>query len=366
MAIRIIIAGGGTGGHVFPAIAIAEEIKKKRSDAEITFIGTKKKIESRVIPQRGYPFYSIWISGWSRTLRWDSILFPVKVLVAMIQSYTILKKIKPDIVVGTGGYVCGPVVRMASMLGIPSVIQEQNSYPGVTTRMLAQRADRVHITFDETKKYLKRTDNVFVSGNPTRNELENVTRNKALKKFNFDSSRPVVLIFGGSLGADTINNAVINALPVLRKHKAQMIWITGTLRYDEIYKKMGEQQDCIVVPFLDDMAAAYAAATVAVCRAGATTIAELTRLGVPAILVPYPYAAANHQEFNARTVSDQGAARLLLDADAVRELPLHMDELLGNNEVLDTMRERSRSLGNPEAGSIIADSILELAERKAQ
>ncbi len=365
-AVRIIFTGGGTGGHIFPAVAIAEEVKKSKPDAEIFFIGTKNKIEAKVIPKKGYPFYSIWISGWRRKLHWESILFPLKVIVAMIQSYSILKKINPDVVVGTGGYVCGPVVRMASYLGIPTLIQEQNSYPGVTTRMLAPGADQVHITFDETRKYLKHTGNVFTSGNPTRNELDSVSRDEALKKFGFDPSRPVVLVFGGSQGAETINNAILQSMTTLRDNEAQLLWITGDAMYDKVKENVGQHEDHRIVPFIDDMASAYAAATLAVCRAGATTIAELTRTGVPAILVPYPYAAANHQEFNARTLSDHGAARLVLNTDLVRELPDILNELLGSPATLASMRKKAKALGKPDAGKTIAQSILELAERKAQ
>lgn len=363
-SLRVIIAGGGTGGHVFPAIAVAEEIKKSRPDADILFIGTQKKIEARVVPQKGYPFRSIWISGWSRKVRWESLLFPFKVIVAMIQSYTIMKQVKPDVVIGTGGYVCGPVVRTASYLGIPTVIQEQNSYPGVTTRMLAPKADRVHITFDETRKYLRRTDNVFTSGNPTRNELDTVSREDAFQKFNFDPERPVVLVFGGSLGAATINKAVIASMNVLDDHNIQLLWITGDSMYEEILNKTERRPDRLIVPFLDDMASAYAAATIAICRAGATTIAELTRTGVPAILVPYPYAAANHQEFNARTMADNGAARMILNANLVDRLPGVLQELFGEPDKLSSMREKSKTLGKPEAGKIIAASIIDLAERR--
>ncbi len=364
--LRIIIAGGGTGGHVFPAIAIAEEIKKLNPDAEIVFVGTRKKIESWVIPQKGYRFHPVWISGWSRKLQWESILFPIKVIVAMIQSYAIIKRFKPDVVVGTGGYVCGPVVRAASFRGIPTVIQEQNSYPGVTTRMLASKAQCVHITFDETRKYLKRTDNVFTSGNPTRNELGSVAREEALRKFNFDPSKPVVLVFGGSQGAATINNAIAGSIAVFEKHNAQLLWVTGDVMYEGIKEKFEERKDRIIVPFIDDMASAYAAATLAVCRAGATTIAELTRIGLPSILVPYPYAAANHQEFNARTLADNGAARMIRNTDLISELPGVLTEMLSEPGTLAAMSEKARSLGKPDAGKIIARSIIEAAERKAQ
>jgi UDP-N-acetylglucosamine--N-acetylmuramyl-(pentapeptide) pyrophosphoryl-undecaprenol N-acetylglucosamine transferase len=363
-ALRIIFAGGGTGGHVFPALAIAEEIRKIEPDAEVFFIGTKNKIEARVVPGRGYPFRSIWISGWSRRLNPASVLFPIKLMVAMIQSYTLIREIKPDVVVGTGGYVCGPVVRAARLLRIPTVIQEQNSYPGATTRMLARHADRVHITFDETRKYLRRLDNVEMSGNPTRSELDGVSRGAAMKKFGFDPKRPVMLVFGGSQGAVTINNAVLASLPVLERFGGQLLWITGDSMYDGIRKRTAGREGCIVVRFMDDMASAYAAASFALCRAGATTIAELTRTGVPSILVPYPYAAANHQEVNARTLTARGAARMIKDANLGGQLAFVLEEFLTHPASLDTMREEAKKLGKPDAGKVIAESIIKLAARE--
>lgn len=365
-SLRVIVTGGGTGGHVFPSIAIAEEIKKINPRADILFVGTKKKIESRVVPQRGFAFQTIWISGWSRKVRWESILFPLKVIVAMIQSFLILKKFKPDVVVGTGGYVCGPVVRTASYLGIPTVIQEQNSFPGVTTRMLAPRATQVHITFDETRIYLKRRDNVYTSGNPTRDELGRVTRDEALRKFNFDGSRLVLLVFGGSQGALTINNAIIESMKVLDEYNVQLLWITGDVSYEKVKQTIGYRKDCLIVPFLEDMAAAYAAASLVICRAGATTIAELTRTGVPSVLVPYPFAAANHQEFNARTLSEQGAAILIRNDDVKHKLPGLLRDLFDTPEKLNEMRNKAKSLGKPDAGRNVAQAIVELVEKERQ
>ncbi len=362
--LRIIIAGGGTGGHVFPAIAIAEEIHRMKSDADILFIGTKKKIEARIIPQRGYPFRPIWISGWSRRFNAGSFLFPLKVIVAMYQSYRLMRDIRPDVVVGTGGYVCGPVIRMAAHLGIPTLIQEQNSYPGVTTRMLARRATQVHITFEETKAHLKRTDNVYVTGNPTRAELESVPRDVALRKFGFQQETFVLLAFGGSLGAATINSALLEALPVIEEKKIGVIWITGDALYERVKEQAGNRKEMLIVPFLDDMASAYAAASLALCRAGATTIAELSRVGVPSILVPYPYAAANHQEFNARTFADHGAARMVLNQDLIRELPGILSELSGNPSELDRMRTQARLLGKPGAARAIAEAVLLLSGKR--
>jgi UDP-N-acetylglucosamine--N-acetylmuramyl-(pentapeptide) pyrophosphoryl-undecaprenol N-acetylglucosamine transferase len=363
-ALRIIFAGGGTGGHVFPALAIAEEIRKLEPGAEVFFIGTKNKIEARVVPAKGYPFRSIWISGWSRRLNPGSMLFPIKLMVAMIQSYGLIREIKPDVVVGTGGYVCGPVVRAARLLRIPTVIQEQNSYPGATTRMLARHADLVHITFDETRKYLRRLDNVQTSGNPTRSELDAVPREAALKKFGFDPKRPVMLVFGGSQGAATINRAVLESLPVLERFGGQLLWITGKTMYDAVRERTAGKEGYVVVGFMDDMASAYSAASFALCRAGATTIAELTRTGVPSILVPYPFAAANHQEVNARTLTGRGAARMIKDADLSEQLASVLEEFLTHPALLDAMRDEAKKLGKPDAGKVIAESIIKLAGRE--
>jgi UDP-N-acetylglucosamine--N-acetylmuramyl-(pentapeptide) pyrophosphoryl-undecaprenol N-acetylglucosamine transferase len=362
-AVRILIAGGGTGGHVFPAIAIADEIIKREPNAEILFIGTRDKIESRVVPQRGYRFRPIWISGWSRRLRADSLLFPVKLITSMIQSWSILKKFRPDVVVGTGGYVCGPVVRTASFLGVPTAIQEQNSYPGVTTRMLAGKADRVFVSFDETRRHLKRSDNVIVTGNPTRGELDGVSREAALKAFGFDPNRPVLLAFGGSLGAASINGAVIGILPLLDRLGVQLIWATGEIAFESTQHIAAERRADRIVPFIDDMASALAAADVALCRAGATAIAELTRVGVPAILVPYPFAAANHQELNARTLAERGAARIIADNQLPDKLPAALEELFASAETRNEMRRRSKEMGNPNAGPAIAETILKLAKQ---
>jgi UDP-N-acetylglucosamine--N-acetylmuramyl-(pentapeptide) pyrophosphoryl-undecaprenol N-acetylglucosamine transferase len=202
--VRVVFAGGGTGGHLFPAIALADEIRKTNPDAEILFVGTSTKIEARVVPAAGYKFRTIWISGFHRNFRPSNLLFPVKIVVALFQARSILGSFKPDVVVGTGGYVSGPVLRTAMMMRIPTLIQEQNSYPGVTTRALAVKADEVHLTFENSAKYFRRTDNLFFTGNPTRGSLDAVKRHDALKLFGFDSvsTDKTVLVVGGSLGAD--------------------------------------------------------------------------------------------------------------------------------------------------------------------
>lgn len=360
---KVIFAGGGTGGHVFPAIAIADEVKKLDPAAEILFIGTKEKIESRLIPQKGYQFRTIWISGFQRKLSLDNLLFPAKVLVSLLQSLILLKSEKPDVVVGTGGYVCGPVLYIASMLGIPTVVQEQNSLPGVTTRLLSARATEVHLMFESAVQYLKRSDNVKITGNPTRDILGSISRSAALDHFGFLGSKKNLLILGGSLGALSINNAVVRCLKELGNAGIQIIWQTGERDFDRIKSLAQEFLDIRVYKFIESMEYAYAAADLALCRAGAITIAELTRLGVPTVFIPYPYAAANHQVENAKAIVNANAAEMILDHEADRKTCEVVLGLIRDDERLRVMHENSLMLGKPAAAKEIAQSVIALGHR---
>lgn len=367
-AVTIVFAGGGTGGHLFPALAIADEIRKRKPDAQIAFVGTRDKLEARVVPQRGYAFHAIWISGLRRTWTFGNLLFPLKVLVACVQSFFLLRKLKPDVVVGTGGYVCGPPLVMASLLGIPTVIQEQNTLPGITTRLLAARATQVHLSFEATKEFLKRTDNIVVSGNPTR-MTEPIDREEGLRLFHLNPEKKTLLVFGGSLGASSINRAVAAILSDLRAMDVQTIWQTGELDYESMHRtvqQMGADREEPVVrvyKFIDRMQYAYAACDLVVCRAGATTLAELTSYGVPAILVPYPFAAADHQRRNAEMMVRAKAAEMVHDADLGVQLLGKLQELLTDDHRRTMMAERARALGKPDAAATVATAVLALAER---
>lgn len=360
--LRIIFAGGGTGGHLFPAIAIAEACKQVRPDAEILFVGTKEKIEARVVPQYGFQFQSIWISGVQRRRFFKNLLIPLKIIVAMMQSYSIIKNFKPNIVIGTGGYTAAPVLFAASLMKIPTMIHEQNSYPGVTTRMLAKRVSQVHLTFEESTKYFSKKDNLIVSGNPTRGSLEQANRVDALKYFGFTNEmKKTVLVFGGSLGAQTINNAMMKCVEQLVKNDIRIIWQTGAEDFNRVQKECASHSPAVkVLQFIDRMDFAYAVADLVVCRAGATTIAELTRLGKAAILIPYPHAAANHQTENAKVLANAGAAQLLYDNEAVEKLPEVLLNVLNNEEKLSAMRTTSKQLGRPDAVHTIVRHALEL------
>ena len=361
--LRAIFAGGGTGGHLFPAIAIADEFRALRPGSEILFVGTRKKLESRVVPERGYALRTIWISGFRRGFRPGNLLFPLKVLTSMLQARSIIRNFHPDVVVGTGGYVSGPVLAAAVRAGIPTLIQEQNSYPGVTTRILARRVDEVHLTFESSRKLIGRTENVFVTGNPTRASLGGVSREDGLRAFGFDpaSANATVLIVGGSLGAHSINEAIARHVGTFESRGIRCIWQTGT-EDAKAYAVLEKPGSVWTRPFIDRMDCAYAAADLVVCRAGATTIAELTRLGKPAVLIPYPHAAANHQVENARTLVEAGAAELIPDHEAAARVGTVVTGLIDGGK-LGAMSGRSRALGKPDAAREIARRMIDLAGR---
>jgi len=342
-------------------------MKKIADEAEILFIGTKKRIEAQVVPKTGYKFRTIWISGFRRGLSLANLLFPLKLAVSLVQSFFIVKNFKPDVVIGTGGYVSGPVLRIASAFGIPTLIQEQNSCPGTTTRMLAEKVDEVHLTFESSKKYFKRTGNLFVTGNPTRASLEHADRKEALSYFGFNPQERLktLLVFGGSLGAGSLNRAFLKDIKELIKHDLRIIWQTGETDYRKVLDgTAGIARDRLWVDkFIERMDYSYSASDLAVCRSGATTIAELTRLGKAAILVPYPRAAADHQTENARSLRDAGAAELIPDNELSSKLVPAVVSLLRGN-LLEEMGEKSRKLGKPSAGRDIAIRALALAGNK--
>jgi len=256
----LVFAGGGTGGHLYPALAIADEIRRRHADADIVFVGTRGKIESHVVPARGYPLVTIWISGFRRRVSAETLLFPLKVLVALLESALLLRRKRPDVVIGTGGYVCGPVVAAAQMLGRRTLIQEQNSVPGATTRMLAGRADEVHIAFEGSGKYLRRKDNIRLTGNPTRDVLGKVTREEGAQFFGLDPGKMTLFVFGGSRGAATINAAMAPLAGSLAGEGIQVLWQTGEEDIGALRQRFGGVGRGVqLFPFIEKMEYAYAA-----------------------------------------------------------------------------------------------------------
>lgn len=360
MAPRVLFAGGGTGGHLYPAIAIADAVRTIAPDAVILFIGTKDKIEAQVVPKCGYAFATIWISGVRRSLSLSTLLVPVKLITALVQSFMHIRRFRPDVVVGTGGYVCGPPAFVANLLGIPVVLQEQNSYPGVTTRLLAHRVRQVYLTFERSQRFLRRQDNTKVSGNPVRSSVGTVSREEGAQRLGIDPSRKTMLVVGGSQGAASINTAVLGAVRDLSAIGVQIIWLTGKGDAGRIRSAVEAQtglSPIVVLPYLERMEDGYAAADLAVCRSGATTLAELMCAGLPSILVPYPFAAADHQTENARAMVEHGAALLCADSAASTDLGPMMLELFRDPQRLAAMGAAARQAAKPNAAQEIARGL---------
>lgn len=356
---RFLFAGGGTGGHLFPAVAVANEIKRMKPESEILFVGSKSKIEGRVIPELGYRFKSIWIKGFSRKFNLSNIIFPVKLVVSVLQSLFISFRFKPIVAIGSGGYVAGPAIWAASVMGAKIILMESNSYPGVTTRLLEKYADEVHISFEDSKKYLRQLAKLKLTGNPVRSELGKTNKTEAIKHFGLDENKFTILVLGGSLGALSINEAVAGCVEELEKNNLQIIWQTGKNYYDN-YKKFNFAS-VKILDFIDDMNKAYSACDLLVARAGATTIAELSVLGIPSILIPSPYVAENHQYYNAKSLEDNSAAVLINDSELKKNLKSKILELVNEKNVLRSLGENAKKIAKPNAANDIAKSAINYA-----
>lgn len=327
-ALRVIFAGGGTGGHLYPALAIAEGLRKKLlpRECQISLVGSRRGIEYRKRHELGFPLELIPVRGFRRSLSWKNLLFPFSLIAAMIKSNNLLSRLKPDLVVGTGGYVSGPVVSRALARGITCAIQEQNSYPGFTTRKLAGKVKRVYLGFADAKKHLPDNSCTLLTGNPVRSDIGTVDRGEALKIFGLNEHKKTIVILGGSQGARSINNAVLAGLKDLPED-VQLLWQTGEGERERVQAELPKisagcdnlSERVCLLGFTTKMAAVYAAADIIIARAGALTIAEILASGAPSILVPYPFAAADHQTNNARSIEKNGAALVLIDADLSKD-----------------------------------------------
>jgi UDP-N-acetylglucosamine--N-acetylmuramyl-(pentapeptide) pyrophosphoryl-undecaprenol N-acetylglucosamine transferase len=357
---RFLFAGGGTGGHLFPAIAVAEQIREMKPEADILFIGTKDKIEGKVVPKLGFKFKSIWIKGFSRKLNFENLLFPLKLFVSMMQSLVINISFKPNVAIGSGGYVAGPAIWAASVIGAKVILLEQNSYPGVTTRLLERYAKEVHISFQESKKYLRKEKIHRLTGNPVRKNLGRMEKAEALKKFGLTAEKKTLLVLGGSLGAKTINEAMSKNLKKLEENNIQVIWQSGKNYFDQ-FKTLNSER-VLVNDFIEDMNAAYSACDLLLARAGATTIAELLNLGIPSILVPSPNVAENHQYFNAKSLSENGAAILIEDENLTRQLADTVLNTLNDENKSSELKKKALAMSKPDAAKVIAQSAIRFAE----
>ncbi len=354
----IAIAGGGTGGHLFPALAIAEELKICGA-GEIVFFGTARGPEARIVPPRGYRFHKIWIKGYPRKLKLEVFLIPIKLAAAVFQCLYHLTKLWPDCIVATGGYVCLPMMLAGKLLGKPMVIHEQNSLPGVTTRIGARWAKAVFYSFAASGKYFAYHQDAVLSGNPVTMEFGGLTKEQALAKLQLDTSKKTLLVFGGSQGAASLNRAVKEKLEELAA-KYNVIWGAGKGNAPERVPA-----GVLAGEFFDDMRTIYTAADIAVCRSGAMTLAEIAARGLPAVLAPFPYAAEDHQRLNAEPLAEAGAAVLILDKDFNGEVLLKtVDELFADSGRLEAMSEKMRSFYRPEARRMIAEKVMKIANRE--
>ena len=367
---RIVISGGGTGGHIYPAIGIAKELIQLDAETEISFIGGVDRLESTIVPQHGFRFLPISVAGFPRKLTWRWIPVVYNVCSGFAKSLWLLKSLKPNVVVGTGGYVCGPVLFAAVLLGIPTVIQEQNAAPGLTNRVLARWAKTIYLAFETAGTHFP-TQKTMVMGNPIRRTIGDVERNpETYDSLGLDPERKTVFVMGGSQGAQAINRNVMDALDHLGAfhHQLQFVHQTGKVDYSAVKARyQASSLRHLVEPYFDPIETVYSIADLMVCRAGGMTIAEITACGIPAIFIPLPTAAGDHQSLNAEAIADAGGG-VALDQRTLTgcKLAEEIIRIINNPEKQKQMSYQSRQLGNPHAGEEIAQSIFSLIKPNPQ
>lgn len=360
--LKAILSGGGTGGHLFPALAVANSLKERHDQADLLFVGAKGKMEMEKVPKAGYPIKGLWISGYQRGQLFSNLLLPFKIVSALFRSWLILKKFRPQVAIGTGGYASAPLLYVAAKMGIPTLIQEQNFFPGITNKFLGKYVDRVCVVYENMEQYFP-AHKMVVTGNPVRSDLNQVSQsvNEARKAFNLNPDQPTILVTGGSLGARSLNEGMLNAANALKHKGIQAIWQTGQLYHEEMTSRLDDayKVGLQLQPFIEDMALAYKAADLVVCRAGAITLAELALLGKPAILVPSPNVAEDHQTKNALALVEQDAAKMLQDQELESHLSRTIVDLVDHPETLEKLSANVKQFARPKATT----SIVEEAEK---
>ena len=359
------MAGGGSGGHIFPAIAIAEEIKKLDSNAEVLFVGAKGRIEEKIVPSNNFKLVTIDISGFDRSDIKKNIGLPLKFILALRKCRQIIRDFEPDVAIGTGGFVCGPVIYAANRAEIPTLIQEGNSYAGQTIKFLSKRSGKVVINFEETRNYLKRKDNIIRIPHPVRSSLRMTEREKALEYFGLPADRKTVFIFGGSQGAKGINTGIEKILKELNESKLNIIWQTGKSDFERLYEKFkGLSNSVRILEFIDKIDLAYSAADIVICRAGITSIMEIAYLKMASILIPLPSSAENHQELNALSMEKRKAAIVVLQRDLENRLSNEIISLIKDEKKLRELRNNVNEFSDPNAARKIAGEAIKLIRKK--
>jgi len=358
--LNFLITGGGTGGHIYPALAIASEIKRSYKNANILYVGTKNGLESELVPKEGFEFKTIRVKGLPRKINKNSLIAIRELFVGLKQSKQIIKDFKPDIVIGTGGYVSAPIVYIAAKNKIPAIIHEQNAFPGITNKILSRYVDKVLVTFDEAGKYFKHPDRVVKVGNPIRKEMLGVNKNDAYRKLGIDKNIPFVLSFGGSGGQKKLNNSIFDIIKNNEHNdNFQLLHVTGTRYYDDFMNNLKRENVKLndkyrILPYFYDMPEALNIADIVITSSGAITLAEISAIGVPSILIPKAYTAENHQEYNARVFEEQGASVLILEKDLNGDhLESTLKSLLNDREKLREMSKNSKKLGKTDSLKLI-------------
>lgn len=360
--LKFILSGGGTGGHIYPAIAIANELKRRYPDAEILFVGAKDKMEMQKVPQAGYAIKGLWIAGIQRKLTLQNALFPFKLLSSLWESRKILKNFKPDVVIGTGGFASGPLLNVANSLNIPTLIQEQNSYPGITNKLLSKKAAKICVAYENLERFFPK-EKMILTGNPVRQDLIDVTtkREEAIAFFKLNPNKKTILVLGGSLGARRINQLIEKELQGLLSQKVQIIWQCGKLYLDDYSKYNSAQVQ--VVAFIERMDLVYAAADVVVSRAGASSVSELCIVGKPVIFIPSPNVAEDHQTKNAQAIVDKKGAIMIKEAALEDEFSLVLEALLKDEGKQQLLGDNIKKLALPQATVQIVDEIEKLLKK---
>jgi UDP-N-acetylglucosamine--N-acetylmuramyl-(pentapeptide) pyrophosphoryl-undecaprenol N-acetylglucosamine transferase len=356
---KFILSGGGTGGHIYPAIAIANELKLRFPDAEFLFVGAKDKMEMQKVPQAGFQIKGLWIAGLQRKLSLQNLMFPLKLTDSLWKAKKIIKDFKPDVVIGTGGFASGPLLKMASIMNIPTVIQEQNSFPGITNKLLSSKANAICVAYENLERFFPK-DKMVLTGNPVRQDLIDIEskRAAAIEYFNLDATKRTLLVLGGSLGARRVNQLIEKELGKIQNQNVQIIWQCGKL-YFEDYKKHNSN-DVQVVAFIERMDYAYAAADIIISRAGASSVSELCLVGKPVIFIPSPNVAEDHQTKNAKAIVDKKGALLLKEAELDSEFSVVFEVLLKDTGKQSQLSENIKQLAMPLATKQIADEIVKL------
>jgi UDP-N-acetylglucosamine--N-acetylmuramyl-(pentapeptide) pyrophosphoryl-undecaprenol N-acetylglucosamine transferase len=356
---KFILSGGGTGGHIYPAIAIANELKSRFPDADILFVGAKDKMEMQKVPQAGYPIQGLWIAGLQRRLTLDNALFPVKLLSSLLKSRQIIKQFQPDVVIGTGGFASGPLLQMANSAGIPTVIQEQNSYPGITNKLLSKKANAICVAYEKLERFFPK-EKIVLTGNPVRQDLIEVQSKRAegLTYYNLDPNKKTILILGGSLGARRINQLIEKELEFFASQNVQLLWQCGKF-YLEEYQKFNSA-NVQVMAFVERMDLVYAAADIVISRAGASSVSELCIVGKPVIFIPSPNVAEDHQTKNAQSIVDKNGAILIKEKELDSAFESTFSNLITNENKQNKLSQNIKKLALPNATKAIVEEILKL------